>query len=79
MTSSPNRCDHIHLHEVDRPYNEVTHRDYFLENEGNIYTSISGNIKIRHCVGNSSKDDGRKFKIAYEVIGMKTTFYPNVK
>ncbi|XP_059152276.1 uncharacterized protein LOC131938300 [Physella acuta] len=60
-------CDHIHIHEVDPPYNKVTNRDYFLGNETE-YTSISGNIKIRHCAGNTSVEDGKRFKIAYKVV-----------
>ncbi|XP_012936420.1 uncharacterized protein LOC101857100 [Aplysia californica] len=72
-----NGCDHIHLHEVDPPYDEVTHRDYFLENEGDHYISISGNIKVRHCAGNTSLTDGRRFKIAYKVID-KTELHQGV-
>ncbi|KAH9490422.1 hypothetical protein Btru_034840, partial [Bulinus truncatus] len=67
-------CDHIHIFEVDPPYNKVTHRDYFYGNESEHYTSISGNLKIRHCVGNSSVEDGKKFKISYNVSDKKEIF-----
>ncbi|CAL1538167.1 unnamed protein product, partial [Lymnaea stagnalis] len=67
-------CDHIHIHEVDPPYSRLTHRDFFLGNESSHYTSISGNLKIRHCAGNTSVEDGKRFKIAYKVIDKKETY-----
>ncbi|KAK0049797.1 hypothetical protein Bpfe_020818, partial [Biomphalaria pfeifferi] len=67
-------CDHIHVYEVDSPYNKVTHKDYFSANESDQYTSISGNLKIRHCVASTHEDDGKRFKIAYKVLDKKEIF-----
>ncbi|GFS10833.1 small nuclear ribonucleoprotein Sm D1 [Elysia marginata] len=71
-------CDHIHLFEVDTPYDRITHRDYFAGNESDHYTSISGNIKIRHCAGNTSLEDERHFKIGFTVLD-KTEQYQGLK
>ncbi|BFZ13474.1 hypothetical protein BsWGS_16514 [Bradybaena similaris] len=70
-------CDHLHVHEVDPPYNRVTHRNYFSYSEGESYTSISGNVKVRHCTGSTSLEDGKRFRIAYTVID-KTELYKGV-
>ncbi|RUS80996.1 hypothetical protein EGW08_011234, partial [Elysia chlorotica] len=67
LTCRP-ECDHIHIFEVDTPYDRITHRDYFSANESDHYTSISGNIKIRHCVRNTSLEDEKNFKISFSVL-----------
>ncbi|GFO30441.1 small nuclear ribonucleoprotein sm d1 [Plakobranchus ocellatus] len=70
-------CDHIHLYEVDSPYDRITHRDYFGGNKSDHYTSISGNMKIRHCVANTSLEDNKLFKLAFTVLD-KTELYQGV-
>ncbi|KAK3801359.1 hypothetical protein RRG08_014294 [Elysia crispata] len=71
-------CDHIHLFEVDTPYDRITHRDYFAANESDHYSSISGNIKIQHCVGNTSVEDEKHFKIGFTVLEVDWEDRPNV-
>ncbi|KAK7505263.1 hypothetical protein BaRGS_00003425, partial [Batillaria attramentaria] len=58
-------CDHIHLNEVDYPYNKATHSDYHGNDEGRVFTSISSHVKIRHCYSESSENSGGRFSIEF--------------
>ncbi|XP_025075981.1 uncharacterized protein LOC112553160 isoform X1 [Pomacea canaliculata] len=58
-------CDHIHLHEVDYPYDQASHANYFGDGEGQIFTSISSHVRLRHCTSGSPFADGKRFNIEF--------------
>lgn len=61
-------CDHIRLFEIDQPYHSSTENNYFANNEGKMYETISSGVVVQHCMSNGTNDDGKRFLIKYEVI-----------
>ncbi|KAJ8303372.1 hypothetical protein KUTeg_019768, partial [Tegillarca granosa] len=61
-------CDHLQIHEIDQPYYGVSKKNFHSTNIGESFTSISSNVRIRHCMSNGTVMQGKKFKIRYEVI-----------
>ncbi|XP_050399347.1 uncharacterized protein LOC126816668 isoform X1 [Patella vulgata] len=59
-------CDHLHLHEVDYPYSEISHNNYHRGKSK--YISISSNIRLYHCMSNTTVQGAKKFKIKFEIL-----------
>ena len=62
-------CDHLRVFEADQPYHRFTEKNYFSTAEGSVHETISSRIVLQHCMSNSSFQQGKKFKLKYEVIG----------
>ncbi|KAK3579190.1 hypothetical protein CHS0354_022727 [Potamilus streckersoni] len=61
-------CDHLRIFEADQPYHSTTQKNYFAEESGFIYESISARLVILHCMSNGTYTTGKMFKVLYEVI-----------
>ncbi|XP_069113008.1 suppressor of tumorigenicity 14 protein homolog isoform X1 [Argopecten irradians] len=61
-------CDHVQIHEVDKPYNGLYRRNYHSDDTNATYESISSSVRIRHCMSNGTGETGKRFRIKYQVI-----------
>ncbi|GAB1610162.1 cubilin-like [Argonauta hians] len=69
-----NGCDHLHISEVDHPYNLFSRRNYFDVNQTSTYVSLSSLIRIVHCVSSTKMAAGKRFKVNYRVVVKKEEF-----